>query len=44
MRNPASSNLALILPVKLRLVASGFIIEKVRSKAISKILLIIRSS
>src|SRR6056297_377661 len=34
MRRPASSNLALILPVRLRRVASGLMIERVRSMAI----------
>src|SRR4030043_275751 len=33
MRSPASSSLATILPVRLRAVASGLIIEKVRSTA-----------
>ena len=33
-RRPASSNLATILPVRLRLVASGLMIDKVRSMAI----------
>src|SRR6185437_8314460 len=32
-RNPASSNLAMILPVRLRRVASGLMMERVRSVA-----------
>ena len=35
MRRPASSNLAFILPVRLRRVASGLMIENVRSSAMS---------
>src|SRR5258708_3364390 len=36
-RNPASSNRAMILPVRLRRVASGLIIDKVRSIAIRQL-------
>jgi hypothetical protein len=35
IRSPAASSLALIAPVRLRRVASGLIIENVRSTAIS---------
>ena len=40
MRRPALSIIALIAPVRLRVVASGLMIEKVRSIAIGQILIV----